>query len=480
MSQASYEIPKNPAKEIFRAYDIRGIVGDSFNDNTVYAVGRALGALATAQKQQALYLGYDARPSSPGFKEAMTAGLMDSGIDVIDIGIVPSPVLYYATHVGDTHSGVMITGSHNPSDYNGIKMVMGGCTLSSTAIAQLYQAILQQDFVSGEGHIKQEDMIDRYIDDIVERVHLDRPLKVVVDCGNGVAALTAAKLYRKIGAEVIELYGELDGTFPNHHPDPSIPENLQDLIHAIKAHKADCGLAFDGDADRVGLVTETGEIIWPDRMMMLLAQDVLTRHPNAPIVFDIKCSHLLAEVIKQQGGQPIMAKTGHSLIKGEMKKYQAPLAGELSGHIFYQDGWYGFDDGVYVGARLLQIIAQSNDPASQLFANFPMWKQTPELKVQCKEDNKFHLVDNLIKHFKKTNKDGEVVTIDGLRINYNNGWFLVRASNTTPCLTVRFEGKTWEHLKNMAKEVKQSLLALDDTLTIEFEAAISAIIEGEI
>ena len=480
MSQASYEMPQNLAQEIFRAYDIRGIVGDNFNDNTVYVVGRALGALATKKNQTSLYLGYDARPSSPGFKEAMTAGLIDSGIDVIDIGIVPSPVLYYATHVGETHSGVMITGSHNPSDYNGIKMVMDGCTLSSGAIEQLYQTILQQDFVSGDGSVKQDDMIDRYIDDIAARIHLKKTLKIVVDCGNGVAALTAAKLYRKIGAEVVEIFGALDGTFPNHHPDPSIPENLQDLIQAIQEHQADCGLAFDGDADRVGLVTETGEIIWPDRMMMLLAQDVLMRHPSAPIVFDIKCSHLLAEVIKQHGGQPIMAKTGHSLIKSEMKKYQAPLAGELSGHIFYQDGWYGFDDGVYVGARLLQIIANASEPVSQLFANYPLWKQTPELKVHCKEDNKFHLVDNLIEHFKKSNEDGEIVTIDGLRINYHDGWFLVRASNTTPCLTVRFEGKTWDHLKNMAKEVKQSLLVLDETLTIEFEAAIGAIIEEEV
>jgi len=464
----SYNIPKNCSKEIFRAYDIRGIVGEYFDDDLVYAVGRGLGALAQAKNQTALYLGYDARPSSPGFKDAMAQGLMDSGIDVIDIGIVPSPVLYYATKVGDTTSGVMITGSHNPSEYNGIKMVMDGHTLSSDDIADLYDAIQARAFVEGQGSYRQEQIIDRYISDIVSRITLKKPLKIVVDSGNGVAVQTAAKLYKQLGAEVIELFGELDGTFPNHHPDPSIPENLEDLIAAVKEHNADCGLAFDGDADRVGLITETGEIIWPDRMMMLLAKDILSRYPKAPVVFDVKCTHLLGQTITANGGQPMMSKTGHSLIKNKMKEVDAPLAGELSGHIFYQDNWYGFDDGVYVGARLLELIANSDAPVSALFSEFPLWEQTPELKVHCREDNKFQIVDDLIANFKAHPEKGELITIDGLRMTYEDGWFLVRASNTTPCLTIRFEANNQDRLQALKDLVKTELLKVNSDLKISF------------
>jgi phosphomannomutase/phosphoglucomutase len=468
MTINNFSIPKKCSQEIFRAYDIRGIVGEHFNDDLVYAVGRSLGALAKVKNQTALYLGYDARPSSPGFKKAMAQGLMDSGIDVIDIGIVPSPVLYYATKVGKTASGVMITGSHNPSEYNGIKMVMNGHTLSSEDIAALYDAIESRAFVEGQGEYKQEAIIDRYIDDIVSRITLKKPLKIVIDSGNGVAVQTAAKLYKKLGAEVIELFGELDGTFPNHHPDPSIPENLQDLITAVKEHEAHCGLAFDGDADRVGLITESGDIIWPDRMMMLLAKDILQRYPNAPIVFDVKCSHLLGQSIESLGGQPMMSKTGHSLIKNKMKEVEAPLAGELSGHIFYQDDWYGFDDGVYVGARMLALFADTDDSVDDLFAEFPQWQQTPELKVHCREDNKFQIVDALIKNFKGHPKKGELLTIDGLRMNYEDGWFLVRASNTTPCLTVRFEANCEERLAELKQLVEQQLLLVEPSLEMNF------------
>lgn len=468
MTDQTYTIPKHCAKEIFRAYDIRGIVGDAFNDDLVYAVGRGLGALAKAKNQHTLYLGYDARPSSPGFKTAMAQGLMDSGIDVIDIGIVPSPVLYYATKTGVSTSGVMITGSHNPSEYNGIKMVMAGHTLSSEDITALYDAIEARTFVEGEGSYQQQDMLDQYIDDIAARIQLKKPLNIVVDSGNGVAVQTAAKLYKKLGANVTELFGELDGTFPNHHPDPSIPENLQDLIQAVKTEKADCGLAFDGDADRVGLITETGEIIWPDRMMMLLAKDILTRYPGAPVVFDVKCTHLLGQAISQHGGQPMMARTGHSLIKNKMKEVDAPLAGELSGHIFYQDNWYGFDDGVYVGARLLELIANSDASASELFNEFPLWEQTPELKVHCREDNKFAIVEKLIAAFEKHPARGELITIDGLRMNYEDGWFLVRASNTTPCLTVRFEANTPERLAELKNLVQEQLQLVEGSLDINF------------
>lgn len=464
----TYQIPSSVSKEIFRAYDIRGIVGANFNDDLVYGVGRALGALALSKNQPTLYLGYDARPSSPGFKKAMAQGLMDSGVNVIDLGIVPSPVLYYATKVGVTQSGVMITGSHNPSEYNGIKMVIDGHTLSSTDIEHLYKAVVEQSFVEGAGAYQTADIVDQYIDDIASRIQLKKPLNVIVDCGNGVAAKTAAKLYKKIGATVTEMYGELDGTFPNHHPDPSVPENLQDLIKAVKEQQADCGLAFDGDADRVGLITETGQIIWPDRMMMLLAQDILQRYPNAPIVYDVKCTHLLGQTIENNGGQAVMAKTGHSLIKNKMKALDAPLAGELSGHIFYQDNWYGFDDGVYVGARLLELIANNEQTVDAMFADFPFWEQTPELKIACREDNKFALVDSLIEYFKQNPGNGELITIDGLRMNYDNGWFLVRASNTTPCLTVRFEAENLQQLQDWQALVKEQLQHIDPSLQIDF------------
>lgn len=468
MNKENYTIPQHCSKEIFRAYDIRGIVGESFNEHVVYAVGKALGALAQAKQQTAIYLGYDARPSSPGFKKAMAQGLMDSGIDVIDIGIVPSPVLYYATKTGVTQSGVMITGSHNPSEYNGIKMVMAGHTLSTEDIEALYAAIEARTFVSGEGSYQTEDILDRYINDVAARIQLQKPLKIVVDSGNGVAVQTAAKLYKKLGAEVVELFAELDGTFPNHHPDPSIPENLTDLINAVKEQHADCGLAFDGDADRVGLVTETGEIIWPDRMMMLLAKDILNKYPNSPIVFDVKCTHLLGQTIEHFSGQPLMAKTGHSLIKNKMQEVQAPLAGELSGHIFYQDNWYGFDDGVYVGARLLELFANAEKTVGELFAEFPQWQQTPEIKVHCREDNKFEMVDKLVENLKNHPAKGELLTIDGLRMNYEDGWFLVRASNTTPCLTVRFEADCIERLEELKTLVKEQLLKVEPTLTFDF------------
>ena len=468
MQPNNYEIPTHCSKEIFRAYDIRGIVGEHLNDDVVYAIGRALGALANAKNQMMIYLGYDARPSSPGFKNAMAQGLMDSGLTVIDIGIVPSPVLYYATHVGVTTSGVMITGSHNPSEYNGIKMVIDGHTLSSEDISDLYDAIEARAFVNGNGSCKEAHMIDRYIDDITTRITLKKPLKIVVDSGNGVAVQTAAKLYKKMGCEVTELFGELDGTFPNHHPDPSIPDNLQDLITAVKENKADCGLAFDGDADRVGLITPIGDIIWPDRMMMLLSKDILARYPKAPIVFDVKCSHLLGQTIEAEGGQAMMSPTGHSLIKNKMKEVHAPLAGELSGHIFYQDNWYGFDDGVYVGARLLELFANTQDSVDALFKEFPLWQQTPELKVHCREDNKFQIVTKLIDHFKDHPLRGEMITMDGLRMNYEDSWFLVRASNTTPCLTVRFEASSHDRLTQLQDLVRGELLRVDASLTIPF------------
>lgn len=446
---SEFSIPAHMPPEIFRAYDVRGVVPDVLNEGTVYAVARAIGSEAIAIGQTCLAVGRDGRLSSPALSKALIAGLTESGVDVIDVGVVPSPLLYFATHHLGTGSGVMLTGSHNPKQYNGLKIVLDGRTLIEAQVQRLYQRIVEGDLVTGQGSVSEQEVITPYIADVVSRVQLARPLKVVLDCGSGVGAVVAPQLLEALGCDVVPLYCEVDGEFPHHHPNPSKVENMQDLITAVAEHKADMGLALDGDADRLGVATEQGEIIWPDRQMMLFARDVLEQQPGAPIVFDVKCSKYLAQEIAKYGGEPILWKTGHSLVKAKMQQTGAALAGEMSGHIFFKHNWYGFDDGVYSAARLLQAVAKQDKPLSALFAEFPDSVNTPELNISVPEAEKFAVVERMLAQAEAHFPDATIQRIDGLRVEYPHGWGLVRASNTTPCLTLRFEADTQEDLERI-------------------------------
>ena len=462
-----------PAR-IFRAYDIRGIVGDSLTPEIVRRIGGAIGAEAHHRGVQTVVVGRDGRHSSAELLAALVEGLRESGRDVVDVGRVPTPVLYFAAEHLETGSGVMVTGSHNPSDYNGLKIVLAGETLHSDAIQDLRRRVEENDLDSGRDARGQGDLRStEIVSDYIRRVCAEIPAalahearKIVIDCGNGVAGDIAPRLFRTLGHDVVELYCDVDGDFPNHHPDPSVPANLRDLIEAVREHEADLGLAFDGDGDRLGVVDGDGNIIWPDRQMMLFAGDVLSSHPGAEIVFDVKCSGLLAEHITKLGGQPVMWKTGHSLIKARLRQSGAPLAGEMSGHIFFADRWYGFDDAVYCAARLVQILVGLGEPSARVFARFPTAKSTPELRVRVAEGEQKQLVDALLAgdYFPGANK----TTIDGLRADYPDGWGLARASNTEPCLVVRFEGADDGALERITEEFRRVLLSLDASLELPF------------
>jgi phosphomannomutase/phosphoglucomutase len=451
---------------IFRAYDIRGVVGDTLTPEIVYELGRAIGSEAYARGQQTVIIARDGRLSGPEFVQALGNGLRASGRDVIDVGRVPTPVLYFATHYLSSSSGVMVTGSHNPPDYNGFKMVLRGETLAETAIQRLRSRIETGDLLSGNGTYQATNVVPDYIERITSDIRLARPLKVVVDCGNGVAGEIAPHLLRLLGCDVTELYCEIDGTFPNHHPDPSQPENVADLIQTVKKLKADVGLAFDGDGDRLGVISSQGEIIWADRQMMMYAKDVLSRNPGAEIIFDIKCSTHLARVIREAGGQPLMWKTGHSLVKAKMKETGAPLAGEMSGHIFFKERWYGFDDALYTAARLLEILARDTRSSSEVFAELPNAISTPELKIELQEGEQLPFVARLLEHAKFP--DAQITTIDGLRADFKDGWGLVRASNTTPSLVLRFEADTNAALQRIQDQFRIILLELNPKLKLPF------------
>jgi phosphomannomutase/phosphoglucomutase len=451
---------------IFRAYDIRGIVGETLTEESVYALGRAIGSMALASGEKRIAMGRDGRLSGPMLSRALSKGLLASGCDVIDIGIVPTPLLYYATHVMDTRSGVMLTGSHNPPEYNGLKIMIAGKTLAEEGIQHLYQRIVKNEFASGHADAYQLDIVERYMARVTQDVRLARPLKIVVDCGNGVAGSVAPDLYRQMGCEVHEIFCEVDGHFPNHHPDPSQTENLQDLIQAVRATHADMGLAFDGDGDRLGIVTAAGEVIWPDRQLMLFAKAILARHPGEKIIYDVKCTSHLAKLIHQFGGVPIMWKTGHSLIKAKLAETQAALAGEMSGHIFFKDRWYGFDDAIYAGARLLEILAQQPGDSDELFKDIPNSVNTPELKIYVNDHEKFSLMERLIK--RANFSPAEVLTIDGLRVNFADGWGLVRLSNTTPCLVLRFEAESLSVLEKIQNIFRDFLLTEQADLVLPF------------
>ena len=453
---------------IFRAYDIRGVVGETLSAEIVREIGRAIGSEAYDRGQPALVVGCDGRLSSPDLLEALVDGLRTTGRDVIDVGTVPTPVLYFATHYLNTGSGVMLTGSHNPPQYNGLKIMLGGDTLFGDDIAALRTRIESGALSTGDGSYQNMDVIDEYIRRVSEDipVALGGAFKVALDCGNGVAGAVAPKLIRALGHDVVELFCDVDGNFPNHHPDPSDPKNLSALIEAVQSEGADIGFAFDGDGDRLGVVDSGGNIIWPDRQLMLFAIDVLSRNPGAEIVFDVKCTSRLAKVIKAKGGKPVMWKTGHSYIKNKLKECGAPLAGEMSGHLFFQERWYGFDDAIYAAARMLEILMGLNRDPKEIFAKLPSGISTAELRLDMQEGENFAFMETLMQgeHF----ADGTVSTIDGLRVDFADSWGLVRASNTTPSLVLRFEGDDQEALDRVQEAFRTVLLGLDSSLQLPF------------
>lgn len=461
-----YTLPTQIPRDIFRTYDIRGSVEDSLTPDMVYAIGLAIGAEAEALQQKQLVVARDGRLSGPTLLAALIQGLLDSGRHLIDIGVVPTPVLYFATHQLNTQSGVMLTGSHNPANYNGLKTVLNGATLAEAQIQKLYQRLVNRDFVFGDGRIERANILPEYMQRICGDVQLARPMKVVLDAGNGVAGGIAPLLFQQLGCEVIKLFCDVDGHFPNHHPDPSVVDNLRDLQQAVASHKADIGLAFDGDGDRLGVVTDQGTIIWPDRQMMLFAIDVLSRNPGAEIIFDVKSTQHLPLVIAKAGGKPLMWKTGHSLLKAKMQERGAPLAGEMSGHIFFKERWYGFDDGLYAGARLLEILSHDTRSSSAVFNALPDSVNTPELKLFLDEDKKIPFMQKFIETARFEN--GVINTLDGLRVDFADGWGLVRVSNTTPCLTLRFEAVNEASLQRIEGLFREKLLAVDSRLTLPF------------
>lgn len=454
-------------QSIFRAYDIRGVVNETLSPAIVELIGKALASEAKARAVDTLCVGFDGRLSSLDYCDAMVRGILSTGVNAIVVGRVPTPVLYFATHHFGTGSGVMITGSHNPANYNGFKMMLAGSTLANEDIQKLYNRILLQDFAEGHGELKEQPVAKAYVDTILNDIAVAAPLKVVIDAGNGVAGAIAPELIEELGCEVIPLYCDVDGNFPNHHPDPGKPENLRDLINAVREHGADLGLAFDGDGDRVGVVTNTGKIIWPDRLLMLFAKDVVSRNPGADIIFDVKCSRRLNGLITSYGGRPIMWKTGHSLIKAKMKETGALLAGEMSGHIFFKERWFGFDDGIYSAARLLEILGVEDRKADEVFASFPEDVSTPEINIEVTDESKFSLVEKLCAR-KEQFRGGNVSTIDGLRVDFPNGWGLCRASNTTPMLVLRFEADDEASLEEIKQKFRDQLLAIDPMLDINF------------
>jgi phosphomannomutase/phosphoglucomutase len=458
--------PVDIPAEIFRAYDIRGVVGKTLTEETVKLIGRAIGSEALDNKQSAIHVGRDGRLSGPQLLGALIEGITSTGCNVINIGMVPTPLVYFAAATSTHKSGVVLTGSHNPSEYNGLKVVINGETLSEQRIHALRTRILENNFRAGTGSVETLDVSGKYKERIKDDIVLARSLKIVVDCGNGVAGVIAPQLLEALGCTVVPLYCDVDGHFPNHHPDPSKTDNLNDLISRVLAEKADLGLAFDGDGDRIGVVTPQGNIIWPDKLMMLYARDILMRTPGADIIFDVKCTRDLAAVISQHGGRPIMWRTGHSLIKAKLKETGAALAGEMSGHIFFNDRWPGFDDAIYAAARLLEILSLEVAGADEVFAEFPANVSTPELHINVTEDNKFRLVEALQKNAQFPG--GSISTIDGLRVDFPNAWGLVRASNTTPVLVARFEGRTEQDLETVRAAFREQLLKVDSSLRITF------------
>jgi phosphomannomutase/phosphoglucomutase len=457
----------NIAREIFRAYDIRGIVDKSLTKEAVFNIGRAIATKVLAAGGKQLVVGRDGRLSGPILVEQFISGAIAAGCNVVHIGQVPTPILYFATQHLQISSAVMLTGSHNPPDYNGIKIILDGKAIYGNEIVELYNLIQKQAFTQGKGEVTSVNINQNYIDYITSNIKLKKSLRIVVDSGNGVCGDIAPKLYTAMGCEVIPLYCEVDGNFPNHHPDPGDPNNLQDLIQAVQKHKADLGFAYDGDGDRLGVIDNNGKIIWPDRILMLFAKDVLQRNPGATIIYDVKSSRDVSAIISQHGGVPLICNTGHSLIKAKMKETGALLAGEMSGHIFFKEKWFGSDDALYAGARLLEILTNTEECSALVFAQLPENVSTPEIAVDVTEDTKFKIMEDLVNNA-QFNDALEKITIDGLRVEFTDGWGLIRASNTTPKLIMRFEAYDQQALQKIQLEFKQNILKVAPLLKLTF------------
>jgi phosphomannomutase/phosphoglucomutase len=451
---------------IFKAYDIRGVLGTTLDNGVAYQIGQAFGSAAVECGEQTVVIGCDGRLSGPELSAALAEGLQSAGVDVIDIGMVATPMLYFATHTLGASSGIMVTGSHNPPDYNGFKMVLAGAAIYGDTITALYQRLQEGRLAQGRGSYREHSIRDAYLQRIVGDIKLARPMHIAIDCGNGVAGAVAGDLYRQLGCTVTELFCEVDGNFPNHHPDPAHPENLQDLVRTLANSDAEIGLAFDGDGDRLGVVTKTGEIIYPDRQLMLFAQEILSRHPGAPILFDVKCSRHVAEVVRAAGGQPQMCRTGHSLVKAKMKETGAPFGGEMSGHLFFKDRWYGFDDGLYAGARLLELASRVSDPGAMLNA-LPQSISTPELQIALSEGENHAVVAQLQRDAQWPDAR-DVITLDGVRVEYADGFGLVRASNTTPVLVLRFEAEDTDALHRIQQSLGAAIRAVRPDAVLPF------------
>ncbi len=460
---------KSQSDSIFRAYDIRGIVGKTLTEQVVHDIGKAFGSEAKEQGCKTIVIGRDGRLSSPKLSQALANGIVSTGCNILDIGMIPTPVLYFVVQHTDGRTGVMITGSHNPAEYNGLKMVIKGETLASEKIQNLKQRIDSQNFVNtGQlGTIEQNSMfVNEYIGTVSDDIRVSRGLKVVIDCGNGIAGELAPALLKNLGCEVIEMYCEVDGNFPNHHPDPSKPENLTELIASVAKNNADIGIAFDGDGDRLGVIDSKGKIIWPDRQMMLFAKDVLAGKPGSEIIYDVKCSRHLADQIIKYGGRPLMWKTGHSFMKAKLKETGAKLAGEMSGHIFFNDRWFGFDDALYSAARLLQILSEDSRTSAEVFADFPDSINTPELNIELAEGENTTFIEGMFANAKFAS--GKITNIDGMRIDFSDGWGLVRASNTTPSLVIRFEADTQDALEKIQEQFRQLMLKIKPDIKLPF------------
>jgi len=455
-----------PHPEIFKAYDIRGIVGKSLTADIVEQIGRAIGTEALAAGDRAVIVGRDGRLSGPTIAGALMDGICATGCDAVDIGMVPTPLTYFATQALDIGSAVSVTGSHNPPDYNGLKVMIGTHTLAAERIQDLRKRIEDQAFSVGTGQRRTEDVVPEYMRRVVADVRLKRPLRVVTDCGNGVAGMAAPQLMRDIGCDVVELFSDVDGTFPNHHPDPSVADNLAPLIKAVHREEADLGVAFDGDGDRLGVVTDTGQVIWPDRQMILFAQDILSRNPGATIIYDVKCTRLLPAAIKHAGGDALMWKTGHSFIKAKLRETGGAFAGEMSGHLFFKERWYGFDDALYAAARLCEVLSNDSRLPSAVFAEIPDTVNTPELRLEMQEGEHHALVGELVAEGDFSG--GQICNIDGVRVDFEDGFGLARASNTTPTVILRFEADTEAALRRIQNLYREQILALRPGLALPF------------
>ena len=451
----------NLNENIFRAYDIRGLAYEELSIEVVTHIGKSLGSKSVESGFSTIVLGRDGRKSSPNMYEWISDGIKSTGCDVIDIGVVSTPILYFATHTLSSSNGIMITGSHNPADYNGFKIVENKKTISGNSIQEIKERILKEDFLEGKGSEKSLDLKDKYLGSVLENIKLERPIRLAIDCGNGAAGVIAEEVYKGLGCEVHSLYTEIDGNFPNHHPDPSKPENLTDLISLVKEKELEVGLAFDGDADRLGVVSKEGKIIFPDMQMILFSTSILQRNKNAKIVFDVKCSKLLPEAIEEEGGTPIMSKTGHSYIKERMRQENALLGGEMSGHIFFNDRWPGFDDGVYAGARMLEIISNLSEEGD-IFKGLPELVSTSEINLTTTDEEKFIIVEDFIS--KANYENCTSILIDGVRIESDTGWGLLRASNTSPNLVLRFEADSKENLELIKNNFKKTLFDINPSL----------------